>query len=554
MIPKIIHFCWFSEDPYPKQIKTCLNSWGEHLKEYQIIKWDANNFPIENEFAKLAFQHKKWAFVADYFRFWVLYHYGGIYLDADMFVVKSFDQLLKEKCFLGFKDEFEIDCAIIGSIKHHPFIKICLDHYSDLQFIPDQPTPLPKEITIITKKYSKNHSDLTLFPKEYFYPLPFHSKTNLFLSYATTETFTIHLWYGGWLDEWQHIKYGSTKKAIWIIIQKILNKPNQGLHYYNRLYMLFVQGMKRRFKAILSFFLGKKFVYRIVLVKEHALRTLLFLGLKYQQFRPYLIESKLFKKKSKERILPKGHNLKPFLPNSKIIFSNEIRFNVSDYQNYNEWRVLFNVFHEGTRKLFDCIQPNDVILDVGANIGYYSLNFAKKASTGSVFSFEPDKKNFQKLIQNIELNEFPNIYVYQIALGSKNKEVNIERVDPKNSGANRIAVHSRLNTSKVNMMTLDNWSEPFNFKGIDWIKIDVEGWELEVIKGAKKILSSHKPKLFIELSDINLKNYGSSPKKLLELLFSLGYVIIFDTNNGKRYYPNSYLEGCFTDIIALTEK
>ena len=102
MIPKIIHFCWLSDDPYPQEIQRCLDSWKEILPDYEIWKWDRKRFDINSvPWTKEAFESKKYAFAADYIRLYALYNYGGIYLDSDVLMYKSFNPLLNLPYFIG---------------------------------------------------------------------------------------------------------------------------------------------------------------------------------------------------------------------------------------------------------------------------------------------------------------------------------------------------------------------------------------------------------------------------------------------------------------------
>ena len=85
MIPKQIHLCWLSGDPYPAKIEKCLASWKKHLPDYEVVLWDTERFDLESvPWVKQAFEAKKYAFAADYIRFYALYNYGGIYLDSDV--------------------------------------------------------------------------------------------------------------------------------------------------------------------------------------------------------------------------------------------------------------------------------------------------------------------------------------------------------------------------------------------------------------------------------------------------------------------------------------
>lgn len=98
MIPKIIHFCWLSNDPFPENIQECINSWKKYMPEYQIKRWSTENFDINSvRLVKEAYEQKKYAFAADYIRAYALYHEGGIYLDSDVMIYKSFTPLLSGK-------------------------------------------------------------------------------------------------------------------------------------------------------------------------------------------------------------------------------------------------------------------------------------------------------------------------------------------------------------------------------------------------------------------------------------------------------------------------
>lgn len=88
------------------------------LPDYEIRRWDESNFDINiSSYVKQAYEAQKWAFVADYFRFWVLYNYGGIYFDSDVEVVKSFDEFLSYDLFTGYESGDTLEAAVIGAVK-----------------------------------------------------------------------------------------------------------------------------------------------------------------------------------------------------------------------------------------------------------------------------------------------------------------------------------------------------------------------------------------------------------------------------------------------------
>jgi len=100
-IPKIIHLCWFGEQPYPTIVLRCLHSWYRRLPDYKIMLWnDASHLYGEFPFIEEALKSKKYAFAADVVRVYAVYKYGGIYMDSDIFVRKRFDNYLNHRTVL----------------------------------------------------------------------------------------------------------------------------------------------------------------------------------------------------------------------------------------------------------------------------------------------------------------------------------------------------------------------------------------------------------------------------------------------------------------------
>lgn len=220
MIPKIIHYCWLGDDPFPPKIQFCINSWKKYLPEYEFVLWDKNKFDINScLWVKQAYDAKKYAFAADYIRLYALYHYGGIYLDSDVEVLKSFNPLLTQSYILGVEDvvNVRIEAATIGAQPHNEYIKKCLDYYDGREFIvegkmDEEPLPfimirLAEKYRILSheKEYSQNEdSVLQIYTKEFFSP-----KSNVgILSHATPKTYSIHHFAGSWIDP--KIKFSMT--------------------------------------------------------------------------------------------------------------------------------------------------------------------------------------------------------------------------------------------------------------------------------------------------------------------------------------------------------
>ena len=104
MIPKIIHYCWFGGNPLPKDAQKCIASWRKHLPDYEIKEWNESNFDVNCcPYVKEAYEAKKYAFVSDYARFYVMYYYGGVYFDTDVEVIRNMDDIIAKGNFMGFE-------------------------------------------------------------------------------------------------------------------------------------------------------------------------------------------------------------------------------------------------------------------------------------------------------------------------------------------------------------------------------------------------------------------------------------------------------------------
>lgn len=213
MIPKIIHYCWISGDTFPEKIQRCFDSWKRVLPDYDIVVWDyAKAHSIGSEWVDQAIATKKYAFVADYIRFYALYNYGGIYLDSDVEIIKSFNNLLNLRYFIGKEKDSQggIEAAIIGAEKKLVWIKECLDYYKHRRFINAfgdfQITELP---LIMKQKLSINYTlvdcdrltdwrwdekCICLFPSDWFSPKSWKT-----LEIAITDnTYCIHHFSASW--------------------------------------------------------------------------------------------------------------------------------------------------------------------------------------------------------------------------------------------------------------------------------------------------------------------------------------------------------------------
>lgn len=211
MIPKIIHYCWFSNDPLPDSLLNCIASWKKHLGDYEFKKWTLTNTKeFSNLFFRQCIAHKRWAFASDYIRFCVLHQYGGIYLDADIIVLKPFpDQMLSNNVFLGYQNSSFLEFAVIGSLPKQKIFNQILDLYQEMEFDFINPPVLPRLVSDTFMNYQKTDQlGLKLYPPEVFYPLPFEKRFEDYTGYINDSSITVHLWDFSWESIYKPRKFG----------------------------------------------------------------------------------------------------------------------------------------------------------------------------------------------------------------------------------------------------------------------------------------------------------------------------------------------------------
>lgn len=197
-----------------------------------------------------------------------------------------------------------------------------------------------------------------------------------------------------------------------------------------------------------------------------------------------------------------------------------------DLSEYMEWVIYYGLNVENRRDLYCLIKRDMVLFDVGSNIGETLLNFAKlTGETGKVYGFEPVPYSFDKCSNNISLNRFNNVSVSQIALSNKEETLFFQETNNNNSGGVFMNKNNTPGSYKVEGVTLDAYVERIGITHLDLIKVDVEGFETNVLKGASETCKKFRPKLFVEVDDVNLKSQGSSANELIALITSYGYQI-----------------------------
>jgi hypothetical protein len=198
MIPKIIHYCWLSNNPIPDKFKEYIKTWKEKLPDYDFILWNLKRFDINTSiWVKQSFEAKSYAYAADYIRLYAIYKCGGIYLDMDMEVLKSFDDMLNQNIMMAFENQEKngIEAGCFGAEKNNKFISACLEYYENREFT--KPViPLPK---IMYDIYIKTNETFFLYGNDYFTAKSYQTGS----IHTTIHTFTIHHFAGSWISKEQ---------------------------------------------------------------------------------------------------------------------------------------------------------------------------------------------------------------------------------------------------------------------------------------------------------------------------------------------------------------
>ena len=207
MIPKVIHYCWFGENPLPETALRCIESWKKYCPGYEIKEWNEKNYDVNKIiYTAQAYQAKKYAFVSDYARFDILYQYGGIYFDTDVEVIKPIDVIIEKGAFFGMENIGMVASGLgMAAYAHNEIYAEIIDSYKKTNFIKSNDmldlTTVVERVTYILRKYglTKDDSiqtvkDIIVYPVDYFNPKD--PRTGIIS--ITPNTYTIHHFDASW--------------------------------------------------------------------------------------------------------------------------------------------------------------------------------------------------------------------------------------------------------------------------------------------------------------------------------------------------------------------
>ena len=230
MIPKVIHYCWFGGKPLPQSALKCIRSWKKYMPEYEIVQWNEDNFDVKVvPYVREAYEARKYAFVSDYARFFILYKYGGVYFDTDVEVISRLDDIIESGPYMGMERTLAGDIAVNPGLGFAceagmPLLAELLDMYSQLHFRREDgsldTTTIVKYTTDALRRYGYRSENIlqksagfTLYPTDCFCPLDYATgKLNI-----TANTVTIHRYAATW----------HTAKDKWIKFKRVFFSEKQ---------------------------------------------------------------------------------------------------------------------------------------------------------------------------------------------------------------------------------------------------------------------------------------------------------------------------------------
>ena len=236
VIPKVIHYCWFGGNPLPELALKCIASWKKFLPDYEIKEWNERNFDVyQAPYIAEAYRLKKYAHVSDYARFWILYHYGGVYFDTDVEVIRPLDDLLAKGSFVGFECQEgtpldnpngNLNPGLgVAVPPKHPFFRMMLDFYNHHHFAKWNGRNSGNITHKVTQFIDYDHketleggivrvSDLLVYPIEYFCPLNYYTgEKNI-----TENTRTIHHYMASWVKKGNRLQ-GLIERTKFICVR-----------------------------------------------------------------------------------------------------------------------------------------------------------------------------------------------------------------------------------------------------------------------------------------------------------------------------------------------
>lgn len=222
-----------------------------------------------------------------------------------------------------------------------------------------------------------------------------------------------------------------------------------------------------------------------------------------------------------------------------------------DISDYMQYCIYFGIEIEPRSRLYSLVKNGTTVIDVGTNIGETLLNFAKINQDGRNIGFEPVPYLYETAKNNIALNKFENIELVNKGLSSFKEKLSFRETGENNSGGTFLTRENNAeDPCSVEVVRLDDVVVWDGIENVSLIKIDVEGFEMEVLKGASDTLRRFRPTVFVEIDDEFLARQKSSAVEVFDLLAAHKYRVE-NAETGEELGPRAVIAGRHMDIIAV---
>lgn len=227
MIPKKIHYCWFGRGDQTDKAKKCIASWKKYCPDYEIIEWNEDNFDVHmNAYTEMCIRERRFAFLSDYARLWILEREGGLYFDVDVELVRSPDQLLVNKAFFGFENADYVATGLgFGAEAGNPVVRAMLAAYDPLLDgqhgtvgCPILNTQALEAFGLVRNGERQDVGDAVIYPPDYFNPYD----DALGRLRKTQNTYSIHWYAKSWMNRRAVLRSKLSKP--WHRIQHLFGK------------------------------------------------------------------------------------------------------------------------------------------------------------------------------------------------------------------------------------------------------------------------------------------------------------------------------------------
>lgn len=224
MIPKVIHYCWFGGKPLPKSARRCIASWRRYLPDYEAREWNEDNFDVNAiPYTREAYAMRKYAFVSDYARFYVLYHHGGIYFDTDVEVIRPMEDVVARGAFMGIEqagNAVGVNPGLgLGAVPGMALYRALVDHYAGLHFVDESGVQLPGTVVkhttdvlrrcgFVAENRLQQVAGVWIYPNDWFNPLD-DATGRLTI---TDNTRSIHHYAKTWVDNYGPLRIWITRR------------------------------------------------------------------------------------------------------------------------------------------------------------------------------------------------------------------------------------------------------------------------------------------------------------------------------------------------------